>query len=60
MALVSLVSVACIRPLAAYLLCYPLGFGVIGAWLGMALDQAVRLGLTSLRFKSGKWMNIQL
>ena len=59
-ALVSLVSVACIRPLAAYLLCYPLGFGLIGAWLGMALDQAVRLGLTSLRFKSGKWMNIQL
>ncbi|MEG2020954.1 MAG: MATE family efflux transporter [Oscillospiraceae bacterium] len=59
-ALVSLISVACVRPLSGYLLCYPLQMGLIGAWLGLLIDQLVRLTLTSLRFKTGKWMNIKL
>ncbi|WP_243562560.1 MATE family efflux transporter [Neobittarella massiliensis] len=54
-AFVSLISVTCIRPGLGYLFCYPLGLGLLGAWLGLAFDQLVRFFLTWLRFKSGKW-----
>ncbi len=37
-ALVSLISVACIRPLSGWLFVYPLGMGLFGAWLGLAID----------------------
>ena len=53
-AVVSLISVACIRPLSGYLFVYPLNLGLFGAWLGLALDQMIRLTLTSLRVRSGK------
>ncbi|WP_428771424.1 MATE family efflux transporter [Treponema sp. HNW] len=59
-ALVSLISVAIIRPLSAWLFVYPLGFGLIGAWLGLTLDQFMRFILTWTRFKSGKWQSIEL
>ncbi len=59
-AVVSLVSVACIRPLSGYLLVYPLNLGLLGAWLGLAIDQFMRLLLTSLRVRSGKWLNIKI
>lgn len=54
-ALVSLISVAIVRPGAGWLFCYPLGLGLFGAWLGLAVDQMVRFVMTYLRFKSGKW-----
>ena len=59
-ALVSLISVALVRPGAGYLFCYPLGMGLIGAWIGLLLDQCVRFVMTTLRFNSGKWVNIKL
>lgn len=54
-ALVSLVSVAFFRPFSGWLFCYPLGLGLFGAWIGLAIDQFCRLAMTFLRFKSGKW-----
>lgn len=59
-AIVSLISVACIRPLSGYLLTYPAGLGLLGAWLGLAFDQFMRLVLTSVRVRSGKWLNIRI
>ncbi|MDE6241867.1 MAG: MATE family efflux transporter [Anaeroplasmataceae bacterium] len=59
-AISSLVSVTCIRPLVSYLLCYPIGFGVIGAWIGMLIDQALRMGLNIWRFGQKKWLQIQV
>ena len=59
-ALVSLISVTCIRPGVSWLLCYPLGVGLIGAWLGTFLDQALRFALTFIRFRKGKWIHIRL
>ncbi len=59
-ALVSLISVTCIRPGLSWLLCYPLGIGLIGAWLGTFCDQALRFVLTFIRFHKGKWVNIRL
>lgn len=59
-ALVSLISVTCIRPGLSWLLCYPLGIGLIGAWLGTFADQALRFLLTFIRFRKGHWTKIRL
>ncbi len=59
-ALVSLISVACVRPLSGYLFVNPLGLGLFGAWLGLAFDQFMRLLLTTLRVRSRKWLNIKI
>lgn len=59
-AMVSLISVTCIRPGVAYLLCYPLGLGLIGAWLGTFCDQMVRFILSYIRFHQGKWTQLKL
>lgn len=59
-AIISLVGVAIIRPLFSWILAYPVGWGVIGIWLGCICDQAVRLSLAAWRFRSGKWMKYTL
>ncbi len=59
-AMVSLISVTIVRPGASWLLCYPLGLGLLGAWLGTALDQVVRFLLSFVRFKKGKWTQLKL
>lgn len=59
-ALVSLISVTCIRPGISWLLCYPLGLGLMGAWFGTACDQFVRFLLTFLRFRKGNWTKLKL
>lgn len=59
-AAVSLISVTIIRPGMSWLLCYPLGMGLIGAWLGTGCDQVVRFLLSYLRFRSGKWTKLKL
>lgn len=56
----SFVSIALVRPTLSWLLCYPLGLGVIGAWFGLLIDQVLRLLLNFLRFSTGKWTQIQL
>lgn len=59
-AMVSLISVTIIRPAMSFLLCYPAGLGLIGAWLGTACDQLVRFTLSLIRFKKGKWTKLKL
>lgn len=59
-AITSLVSVAVIRPLLTYLLCFPLGLGLYGAWYSLLIDQFLRLTLNYIRFSSGKWTKIAL
>ena len=59
-ALVSLISVAIFRPLSGWLFCYPLNMGLIGAWIGLAVDQFIRLAMTYFRFKSGKWTTYKI
>lgn len=59
-AIVSLLSVAIIRPLLTWLLCYPLGFGLYGAWVALLVDQLFRLIASYNRFSSGKWSTISL
>ena len=57
---VAFISVAIIRPIAAWGFCYPLGLGLIGAWIGTLCDQLTRNVMNSKRFKSGKWSEIEL
>ncbi len=59
-ALVGLLSIGIIRPAGAYLLCYAAGMGLLGAWLGMLIDQMMRLLLSYLRYKKGKWLDIKI
>lgn len=59
-ALTSLISIAILRPFTAWLLCYPLGFGLIGAWCALFVDIGCRLVLNYWRFSTGKWTTIKV
>ena len=39
---------------------YPLGLGVVGAWIGMIFDQVVRLVMNTTRFRQKKWLQIKV
>lgn len=59
-AITSLASVTVIRPILTYVLAFPLGFGLIGAWVSLFLDQLVRFFASQIRFKQGKWVHIKI
>jgi putative MATE family efflux protein len=59
-AIVSLICIMILRPGVAYVVAYPMGLGLIGAWISFLVDQYLRLFLTFRRFSSGKWMSIKL
>jgi len=59
-AITSLISIAIIRPFLTWLLCFPLGFGLYGAWIALCFDQVFRLVFSMKRFTSGKWAKITL
>ena len=59
-AVVSMISIMVVRPTLSWILCYPAGLGLIGAWYGVLIDQYIRLFATMPRFSSGKWMTIKV
>ena len=59
-AIISLIAIGIIRPLGGYLLTYAAGWGLYGAWLGILIDQSMRMILSSARVRRGKWLEIQL
>lgn len=59
-AVTSFISVAIIRPILTWLLCFPIGLGLYGAWVALLVDQGFRLISSFTRFSSGKWSNINL
>ena len=54
-ALQSFICIVFVRPGLTWLFCYPLGLGVMGAWVALTIDQAVRLLISFRRFTQGKW-----
>lgn len=54
------IGVLGIRVILANIFIQVFGFGLIGAWLAIAVDQFVRWILIRLRFRSGKWKTISL
>ncbi len=59
-AVTSFISIALIRPILTWLLCFPMGLGLYGAWIALGLDQMFRLIVSFRRFSSGKWSLITL
>jgi Na+-driven multidrug efflux pump len=51
----SFICIVFVRPGLTWLFCYPLGLGVMGAWVALTIDQALRLLLSFRRFTQGKW-----
>ena len=56
----SIISVTFIRPVFAYVLCYPLKFGLLGSWAGMLVDQIIRCVCNNIRFVNLKWMKLKV
>ncbi|MBQ1503881.1 MAG: hypothetical protein IIZ49_00665, partial [Oscillospiraceae bacterium] len=66
-ALCALLSVAIIRPIATYILCYPLRellpmleLTVTGPWAAFVLDSFVRDAMLMHRIRGGKWLTVRL
>ncbi|MDO4711238.1 MAG: MATE family efflux transporter [Peptostreptococcaceae bacterium] len=53
-------DIAVFRPIFTYLLCFPLGFGIYGAWIALLTDQSIRAFFASKRFYSKRWMEIKI
>ncbi len=58
--IVSTFSVTFVRTVSSYLLCYPLGLGLMGIWFGVVCDQLCRFILTRWRFRSGVWVKVKI
>ena len=58
--IVSTFSVTFVRTISSYLLCYPLGLGLMGIWFGVVCDQLCRFILTRWRFRSGVWVKVKI
>lgn len=54
-AIVSFISIAVVRPILTYILCYPVGLGVYGAWISLFFDQFTRFCFTMFRFNGSEW-----
>jgi putative MATE family efflux protein len=48
------------RVLLSYILVQKMGFGLIGAWIAMAIDQVARSSIILYRFKTGKWKETKI
>ncbi len=59
-AVVSFLSVALVRPMLTWFLCYPAGFGLYGAWIALLIDQCFRFITSYQRFSGGRWAKIAL
>jgi Na+-driven multidrug efflux pump len=57
---VSLVFVSVVGPGLAYLLTVVLGYGPIGAWIGIAIAWSMQSVVLGIIFKRGKWKRIKL
>lgn len=56
----SFISIGIIRPLLSWILCFPCGLGLVGAWLGLFGDQLLRMTFSMTRFRSGRWTKIKV
>ena len=59
-AIITLICVLILRPLAGELFIRILGWGLIGAWTAIALDQIVRTILVMYFYGLGKWKQIKV
>ena len=55
-----ILSVGIMRPLFGFILTFPLGFGIIGAWVAVIFDQLARLIMLFSRFAGGNWLKVRI
>lgn len=55
-----LICTGVIRPGISYIFVYLFDMGLIGAWLGLFVDQFSRFVYSYIRFRKGKWVNIKI
>ncbi len=53
-------DIAVLRPILTFVLCFPCGLGIYGAWIALVTDQTIRALCAGVRFHSRKWMNIRI
>ena len=53
-------SVGILRPGLAFLMIWPFGMGIVGAWLTVIFDQLARLVMLFTRFAGGKWIKVKI
>ena len=41
----------------SYVIGIPLGYGLVGMWIGFALDENIRGIILMRRWRSGKWLD---
>lgn len=59
-AITVMISATIIRTVVSYVCCYPVGWGIIGIWMGVLGDQIGRYVCAMIRFKAGKWVQIKI
>lgn len=59
-AIITFITILILRPGLAAFSIKVLDWGLIGAWIALALDQILRSVLVLSRFNSGKWKNIKI
>jgi putative MATE family efflux protein len=59
-AVITFITILIIRPGIAYIMLNILKTGVIGAWIALAADQALRSLFVFLRYYSGTWKHIKI
>ncbi len=59
-AITSAVTIAFVRPVLTYIMCFPLGWGLYGAWISLVVDQYLRLLFSVKRFANGRWSKIEI
>lgn len=55
-ALTMVIAVGLMRPALGFIMTYPLGWGLTGAWIAIIFDQLARLTMLFTRFTRGKWI----
>lgn len=56
----STVSVTVMRTLGSWFFGYVMGMGITGIWFGVVADQLSRFLFATIRFRQGKWININI
>lgn len=59
-AISAMISVGLIRPVLAWVLCYPAGGGLLGAWFSYLFDQLIRMVMYIVRIRHNRWRKMVL
>jgi len=54
------VGVLLIRVVLAYIFVIQMGYGLMGAWMAVFIDQLVRWVFVYIRFRTGKWKHVKI